>query len=168
MKSFSSPFSALALRCSLSLAALVAVVALGACGGDGGSDEDRKLSELDDEQAIDACKEVRAEIGPEGAAGMLRYACVSASTIGGTCNANIFENCISVTTPGCTAYPAGSPERTCQATVAEARACGVAFGTQHAAYKDSSCQTPPTSMPKKQGELAACATLCAKCPGMCS
>lgn len=149
------------LLCSLAL--------LAACGSeDPGAEDASKLRALSDEQAIELCKETRAEIGPEGAAGMLRYACVSASTIGGSCNANIFENCISVTTPGCTAYPTGSPERSCEATVAEARACGVAFGTQYAAYKDSSCQTPPSSMPKKQSELAACATLCAKCPGMCT
>lgn len=142
-------------------------LALIACGGDDNPD-DRKLSELDDQQAVEACNEMRAEVGQAAAIGLLRYTCVTASTIGGSCNANIFENCISVAIPGCTAYPAGSPERSCDATVAEARACGVAFQSQYSAYSNVSCAMPASSMPKKQSEISACATLCSKCPGMCT
>lgn len=152
--------SALLLFCLCSLALI-------ACGGDDNPD-DRKLSELDDQQAVEACNEMRAEVGQSAAVGLLRYTCVTASTIGGSCNANIFENCISVAIPGCTAYPAGSPERSCEATVAEARACGVAFQSQYSAYSNVSCSMPASSMPKKQSELSACATLCSKCPGMCT
>ncbi len=168
MKSSLSSASSFARAClALVLAALTFTAV--ACSDDEESAEDRQISELDDQEWVAECNAQRKDIGSEAAAGYQRYLCLAASTpAGGSCNTTIFENCISVKQSACMAPPAGSPERTCEATVAEDRACQVAFISQHSAYQSVSCAMPPTSQPKARAALSQCDALCTKCPDLCA
>jgi hypothetical protein len=138
-----------------------------ACGGDEGEDS-KTLSELNDAEFIASCNATRTELGADALIGGAHYTCLAASTIGGSCNMNVFENCVSVAVPPCTAPAPTSPLRTCSATVDEQRACALAVGAQYSAYRNTNCTTPPTSTPKKESEVAACAALCTKCPSACT
>lgn len=139
---------------------------LGACGGEDGEDEPL-VSELTDAGHVAECNASRTEAGGDALLGFAHYTCIAASTIGGSCNMNVFENCVQVAVAACAAPPANSPLRTCSATVAELHACTVAKSAQYSAYRNTNCTTPATTTPKKETELSACAALCSKCAAAC-
>jgi hypothetical protein len=154
----------------LALAALVvsAVTSVAACGDEGG-DDDRQVSELSDSEYVAECNAQRKEAGDAALEGAANFACyVAATRVGGSCNANVFEQCVTSQTASCTAPQPSSPERTCQATLAEARSCQLAFIGQFRAYDSVSCTTPPTSQPKAHAEIDACDAMCAECPDLCA
>jgi hypothetical protein len=153
---------------SVVFTALLAACSLAACGGDSEEDpQDRMVSELSDSEYVAECTTTRTAIGADGVIGLGRYTCIAPSTMGGTCNMNIFENCVQVSVGACLALGSTDPRRTCSATVAEMRACEVAFGAQHSVYRSSSCAMLPTVLPKKRTELTACAAFCGKCANAC-
>jgi hypothetical protein len=161
------PLAARRLRAAL-VTLLLALACLGgtaACGEDG--EDEQLVSELDNAGHVAECNATRAEVGTDALLGFAHYTCLAASTIGGSCNMNVFENCVQVAVTACAAPPAASPLRSCGATVAELHACAVAKGAQYAAYRNTNCTTPATTAPKPEAELAACAALCSKCPGAC-
>jgi hypothetical protein len=148
---------------------LLTLLSLGAaaCGGEDGEGE-ALVSELDDAGHIAECKATRTEAGNDALLGFANYTCVAAaSMIGGSCNMNIFENCVQVAVSACAAPPPNSPLRSCAATVAELHACTVAKNAQYSAYRTTNCTTPATTTPKKESELSACAALCSKCAAAC-
>ena len=151
------------------LPALALLLPLACALATGCSDDDpdaRKVSELKDADHIAECERERTQIGMEGQSGARAYACYrSASAVSGTCNEQIFSNCVSQASSPCLAPAADSPLRSCSATVGDLLACAVAVGQQYAAYRTVTCAAAPTSMPKLAKELPACATLCGQCAG---
>lgn len=151
----------------LAFAASLVASALSACGGDSDDPEDRMVNELSDAEHVSECNATRTEVTAQGVIGQANYSCVAVSTVGGSCNMNIFENCVQVAVTACAAPASNSPLKTCTATVSEMHACEVAFGTQFSAYFTSNCASPPTSTAKKRTELSACASFCSKCAAAC-
>lgn len=151
----------------VSLIALVsAAAALPACGGEDGEDA-QKLSELTDADFVAECNASRREAGADALIGFGHYTCLAPSNIGGSCNMNVFDNCVSVAVTACAAPGSNSPLRTCSATLEELHACTVAHSMQYSAYRNTNCTTPATTTPKPQAEVSACAALCSKCPTAC-
>lgn len=158
-----SPRSLIAL-----LVSLVSLLSLAACSSDGDDPDDRMVSELSNAEHVAECDSTRTAVGSGGVIGLAHYTCIAGSTIGGSCNANIFEQCVQLSLGACLAPATNSPLRTCSATVGEMHACDVAFAVQHSTYRDASCSMLPTSTPQKRTELSACTAFCAKCAGACS
>lgn len=152
----------------LALAAIALLLSLAAaCGSDSDEPADRMVSELTDAEHISECNATRTEVTAQGVIGQANYSCFAASNVGGSCNMNIFENCVQLAVTACVAPGSNSPLKTCAATVSEMHACEVAFGAQYTAYFTSNCAMPPTSTAKKRTELSACATFCSKCAAAC-
>ena len=150
-------------------AVLFATLSLAACGSDGEEDpQDRMVSELSDTEHVAECNATRTAIGADGVIGQGHYVCIAPASMSGPCNMNIFDNCVQVSVGACLAPGSDDPRRTCSATVAEMRACEVAFGVQHSPYRNSNCAMLPTTMPQKRAQVPACAAFCAKCAAACS
>jgi hypothetical protein len=131
----------------------------------GESSDSTQLNELSDPEYVAQCNSARASAGMTATIGLQHFGCYfAASAIGGSCNATVFDSCVSAAASPCVAPGADDPIRQCTATVAVASACLIAAAKQYAAYQGVTCAAPPAGAPKPFNMISECAAFCARCP----
>lgn len=127
----------------------------------------KKMSELTDDEFVEVCEGIEAELDADLVEGQRRADCLA--TVDCEASATAVEDCAAAADDpvlDCDVPGPDDPERSCELTVAEVDACMHAFLEQLAGWAEVTCATDPTDYPAFQDitEFPECDIVVETCP----
>ena len=130
--------------------------------------DDKQLSALTDDEYVEVCEDITAELSADAIEGWKRIAC--GRDVDCTANPAAYEDCAAAASDDvleCDDIPdADAAIRDCAATAGEFNACFVAFFGETAAWADFTCDTAEQPETRDISEIAECDDLRAVCPDL--